>query len=180
MASGANVFISYASDTRPLAEELTKALESQGIEPWVDFKDLHPGQLWKEELERAIDAAQWVLILVGSHSRTTRWQEAEWSAALTRSWVDREKRLLPIMFGQDDPPPFLRNWVALRVNPDTEASTWTRKVIDILRNLRNEAIHTGAKSREERQQRFAEIRQAVEAFREEQPDTPPAESDRSK
>lgn len=44
MATGTNVFISYASDTKPLAEELARALESQGIEPWVDFKDLQPGQ----------------------------------------------------------------------------------------------------------------------------------------
>jgi len=57
MATGTNIFISYASDTKPLAEELTRALESQGIEPWVDFKDLQPGQRWREELERAIDAA---------------------------------------------------------------------------------------------------------------------------
>ena len=51
MATGTNVFISYASDTKPLAEELTRALESQGIEPWVDFKDLQPGQRRREELE---------------------------------------------------------------------------------------------------------------------------------
>src|SRR6266446_6666256 len=62
-ATNPNVFISYASDTKPLAEELTRALESQGIEPWVDFKDLQPGQRWREELERAIDAAQWFVIL---------------------------------------------------------------------------------------------------------------------
>jgi nucleotide-binding universal stress UspA family protein len=180
MASAANVFISYASDTKPLAEELTKELESQGIEPWVDFKDLHPGQRWSEELERAIEEAQWVLVLVGSDSRATPWQEAEWRAVLAHTWVHREKRLLPIVFGQDDPPPFLRNWVALRVNPDTEASTWTRKVIDVLRNLRKEPVHPGQKSREERQKRLEEIQQAAEGLRELQPDTLPAEPDSSK
>jgi hypothetical protein len=73
MASGASVFISYASDTKPRAEELARALENQGLEPWVDFKDLHPGQQWREELERAIEEAQWFLILVGSASRATPW-----------------------------------------------------------------------------------------------------------
>src|SRR5215467_12218559 len=99
MVSGTNVFISYASDMKRLAEELTRALESQGLEPWVDFKDLHPGQRWKEELERAVDWAQWFIILVGSDSRATPWQEAEWSAALARTWADREKKLLPVVFG---------------------------------------------------------------------------------
>jgi hypothetical protein len=55
MPNGTNVFISHSWDTTPLAEELTKALENEGIEVWVDFKDLRPGQRWKEELERAID-----------------------------------------------------------------------------------------------------------------------------
>jgi hypothetical protein len=46
--------------------------------------------------ERAIDAAQWFVILVGSKSRATPWQEAEWSAALARS-ADREKKVLPVV-----------------------------------------------------------------------------------
>lgn len=180
MGSSANVFISYASDTKPLAEELTKELESQGIEPWVDFKDLHPGQRWREELDRAIGEAQWLLILVGSDSRATPWQEAEWSTALARTWEDREKRLLPIVFGHADPPPFLRNWVPLRVNPDTESSTWTQRVLDVLRNVRNEAIHSGPKSREERQRRLEEMREAAEALRETGADAPPSEPGPSK
>src|SRR5690348_69099 len=123
MGTGANVFISYAADTKPLAQQLTKELESRGLEPWVDFKDLHPGQRWRDELERAIDEAHWLLILVGSGSRATLWQEVECSALLARTWENRDKQLLPIVFGNEDPPPFLRNWVALRVNPGTEAST---------------------------------------------------------
>ncbi len=180
MATNANVFISYASDTRPLAEQLTRDLKSQGMEPWVDFKDLQPGHLWKEELERAIDEAHWLLILVGSNSRATRWQEKEWSTALARTWLDREKHLLPIVFGQDGPPPFLQNWVALTIDPETESSTWTRKVIDVLRNRRNEGANRGPKVREARQERLDEIRQAAEILRQGQPDIPPADPDHSK
>jgi hypothetical protein len=175
MATGTNVFISYASDTKPLAEELTRALESQGIEPWVDFKDLHPGQRWREEMERAIDAAQWFVILVGSKSLATPWQEAEWSAALARSWADREKKLLPVVFGEGDPPPFLRNWVSLRIDPEREASTWTRHVLGALRNLRNEAVHSmDPQSWEERHERLNDVRKAAEELRKGQPDKPPA------
>src|SRR6266567_8952428 len=164
MATSTNVFISYASDTKPLAEELTRALESQGIEPWVDFKDLQPGQRWREELERAIDAAQWFVILVGSKSRATPWQEAEWSAALASSWADREKKLLPVVFGEGDPPPFLRNWVSLRIDPEREASTWTRHVLGALRNLRNEVVQD-PQGREERHERLNEVRKAAEELR---------------
>ena len=175
MSTGTNVFISYASDTKPLAEELARVLESQGVEAWVDFKDLHPGQRWREELERAIDAAQWFVILVSSDSRATPWQEAEWSAALERTWTDHEKKMLPVVFGESDPPPFLRNWVSLRIDPHAEGSTWTRQVLDALRNLRNEAVHNvSPQNQEERQKRLDEVRRAAEELRKGQPDEPPA------
>jgi hypothetical protein len=45
MATESDVFISYAADTKPLAEQLTQALQTQGFHAWVDFKDLRPGQL---------------------------------------------------------------------------------------------------------------------------------------
>jgi hypothetical protein len=170
MAAGANVFISYASDTKPLAEELTRDLEKQGIRPWVDFKDLHPGQRLSEELHRAIDEAAWFVVLVGSTSRTTPWLEAEWSAALARTWESEDKRLLPVVFGDSQLPPFLRNWVALRVNPDTEASTWTRKVLDVLRSVRRApAVHDAGKGRAEFQERLRELNHAAEALRDDQP-----------
>jgi hypothetical protein len=170
MAANTNVFISYASDTKPLAEELTRDLESQGMEPWVDFKDLHPGQRMSDELQRAIDRAAWFVVLVSSKSRTTPWLEAEWSAALARTWESKDKRLLPIVFGDGQLPPFLRNWVALRVNPDTEASTWTRKVLDVLRSVRNvTAVHDEGKGSKEFQRRLEDLRHAAEALREDQP-----------
>jgi hypothetical protein len=174
MSSGRTVFISYASDTKPLAEELAKALESQGIEPWVDFRDLHPGQRWRDELDRAIDAAQWLIILVGEESRATPWQEAEWSAALAHTWLNSDKKLLPVIFGDSDPPPFLRNWVSLRFDPRTEASTWTSHVLDTLQNTRDEVVHEiGLQNRAERQRRLEEVQKAAEELRQSHPNEPP-------
>ena len=53
-----DVFISYASDTKSLTEELARALEREGIHAWADFKDLKPGQLLKDEIEEALERAQ--------------------------------------------------------------------------------------------------------------------------
>jgi hypothetical protein len=167
MATELSVFISHGADTKPWAEELTRAFESQGIGAWVDFKDLRPGQRWKDEVERAIEAAQWLLILVGSGNRATAWQEAEWSTALARTWTDGGKRLLPVVFGQTEPPPFLRNWVSLRVDTVEEPSTWTRHVLNALLSARNDAVHgVGVQNRRERQKRLDEIGKVAEELRE--------------
>lgn len=67
------IFISYATDTKPLAEELNRALKERGIVSWVDFNDLQPGERWLELIQRAIETANWVLILVSLDSRPTAW-----------------------------------------------------------------------------------------------------------
>ena len=159
------VFISYASDTKPLAEELTQVLLKEGIHAWVDFKDLKPGQQWKAELENAIDAAQSFLILVGSESRGTPWQETEWRSMLTKAWTDSSKRLLPIVVGSSEPPPFLRNWVSLKIDPTAEPKTWTHRVVDALESIEPSTIdHLPAKSRREREERLAEMGRAIDAL----------------
>jgi len=158
-----NVFVSYASDTRPLAEELTRALNNEGIESWVDFKDLQPGQQSQVELDRAIDHAQCFLILVGPKSPSSRWLEEEWRKCLTNAWTDSGKRVLPVVVGSSDPPPFLRNWVSLKVDPTAEPLTWTKRVVDALESI-NSKVPKGldSKSRRQRDKRLLEMSAAIE------------------
>jgi TIR domain len=178
MAGDLSVFISYGPDTKSRAQQLTEALERQGIEAWVDFKDLQPGQRWKDELERAIGAARWVLILLGSGNRASAWQEAEWRTALAQSWEDSGKRLLPVLFGETEAPPFLWNWVALRVDPQEAPATWTGHVLDALRSGRSEVGQEAAgQIRRDRERRLDEIHEAAAELRRGHPDEPPVELD---
>lgn len=63
----------------------------------------------------------------------------EWSTALAHAWADREKKLLPVVFGKSDPPLFLRNWVSFRIEPQSDTSTWTSEVVEALRSIPNNA-----------------------------------------
>jgi len=162
MTSAPNIFISYAEDTKPLAEELTRALQQQGIETWADFKDLQPGHLWRDELEQAIEHARKFLVLVGPNSRATRWQEWEWRTVLQSVWSDSGKTLIPLVVGANEPPPFLRDWVSLRIDPANGPTTWTGDVLQALGAGRNEAAHgLSTPGRRERQMRLDEIARAA-------------------
>ena len=48
------IFISYARSDYDKALELNNYLGDQGFSPWLDKKDLLPGQEWKVEIKRAI------------------------------------------------------------------------------------------------------------------------------
>lgn len=162
MQAASDVFVSYGTDTRPLAEELTRALEGQGMHVWADFKDLQPGQSWREEIERAANQADSFVIVVGPGSASTRWLEAEWKAALGSVWSDSEKTMIPVVLRGAEPPPFLRNWVHLNVDPESEPSGWTSRVIDALVRRRNELSQTSPPEAErERARRLDELADAI-------------------
>ena len=171
MASESDVFISYAADTKLLAEQLTQALQTQGFHVWSDFKDLRPGQVWQDEIERALESARSFVIIVGPTSWASSWQEYEWRAALVKVWSDSDKRMIPVVVGGTEPPPFLRNWVSLIVDPAAEPANWTRHVVDALLSAPNELVHApSAGSWRERQRRFDEISRMAEELRKDERD----------
>jgi hypothetical protein len=159
-----NVFISYATDTKPAAEELTRALEENGIHAWADFKDLRAGQRWQKEIERAANNSRQFLVLVGPQSSSTPWLEAEWRTILAKAWSDDRKSVIPILFGTGETPAFLRSWVPLRVDPAAEPAKWTLRVLDALRSQRNRYTQSAA-NRRERGERLAQITRAAEELR---------------
>lgn len=163
MPVATDVFVSYGTDTKPLAEELTQALERQGIHVWADFKDLRPGQRWREEIENAADKANSFVILVGPRSASTPRLEAEWKAALGSVWSDSEKTLIPVILGGAEPPPFLRNWVQLHIDPSAESGPWTSRVIDALAGRGGWSAHVRPpEAQRERAQRLDELSEAVD------------------
>ena len=132
-----NVFLSYAADTKPLAEEIARVLRNQGIQTWADFKDLHPDSLCRDEVEQALQRAQSFIILVGPSDRTTRWQQWEWRSALEQVWTDSAKSLIPIVVGEGELPPFLRRWAALRIDPEDRSFKWADHLVGVLRTSGN-------------------------------------------
>ena len=62
------VFISYAKEDLNKAERLYKDLKSAGVQPWIDFEDLLPGEKWKETTRRAILENNFFLALLSTNS----------------------------------------------------------------------------------------------------------------
>src|ERR1700683_3384018 len=62
-----DVFISYSSDDKPIADAACAALESANIRCWIAPRDISPGRDYGESIIDAIEGAKiFVLILSGS------------------------------------------------------------------------------------------------------------------
>lgn len=63
------VFLSYASQDKPLVRELSRRLESEGwIDTWQDEKNLLPGQDWRVKIEEAVEETDVVIIILSQNS----------------------------------------------------------------------------------------------------------------
>ena len=56
--------------------------------------------------------------MVGSEHRRTELQDFEWQGALENTWSHPEKRLIPVLFERAEPPPFLKDRNAVRLEGD--------------------------------------------------------------
>lgn len=68
MADSSKVFISYAREDKRQALRLYRDLKALGAQPWIDITDMLPGGAWKRQIEEALDACDYVVLLLSHNS----------------------------------------------------------------------------------------------------------------
>ncbi|NOH04111.1 MAG: toll/interleukin-1 receptor domain-containing protein [Chloroflexi bacterium] len=65
------VFLCHASQDKPIVRELYQRLSAEGwLDPWLDEEKLLPGQDWDMEIEKAVEAADAVIVCLSNRSVT--------------------------------------------------------------------------------------------------------------
>jgi TolB-like protein len=69
---GRDVFISYASHDKAVAESVCKALEDAGIVCWIAPRDVVPGESFAGAIVHAIDATKVTVLVLSEHAATSQ------------------------------------------------------------------------------------------------------------
>jgi hypothetical protein len=147
----ADIFISYSKQHPQPTRDLAAYLESQGYSVWWDT-DLTPGQIFREVIDRELDAADAVIVIWTAHSVTSDWviSEAEHAA--------RQKKLIPLRTKDLDtwriPKPHNTRHTA--VVDDREA------ILKAVRRIRQEAEASRLAEMESKHKQGVEARQPAE------------------
>ncbi len=64
----ARIFLCHASEDKPQVREVHDRLRALGFETWLDKDKLLPGQDWHYEIEKALEAADFVIVFLSSRS----------------------------------------------------------------------------------------------------------------
>ena len=102
-----DVFISYASEDRSIAQRLAAGLEQTGMSVWWD-RQIQVGSEWDKTIEDALAAAKCVVVLWTGHAKNSRWVRAEAREAL------KQEKVVPVMIEDNAIPLAFTGIQALR------------------------------------------------------------------
>lgn len=69
---GQKVFLSYAREDAASVKTIYDALMARGHKPWLDSKNLLPGQHWEPEIQKAVKDSDYFVALLSSNSVNKR------------------------------------------------------------------------------------------------------------
>lgn len=70
--TGKRVFLCHASEDTSRVETVYRLLSSRGYRPWLDTRDLLPGQDWQMEIRKAMRSAAYILVFFSTESTSKR------------------------------------------------------------------------------------------------------------
>jgi adenylate cyclase len=132
----ADVFVSYVSEDRTIAEKISRGLEGAGFSVWWD-RHIHGGVGFRKEIDRQLGAAKVVVVLWSAASLDSEWVCDEAQQALD------ENKLIPVRLDNVQAPLGFRQTQSLDFegwNGDLTASDFLRLLHSIRLILGSTAV----------------------------------------
>lgn len=115
-----DVFLCHNSEDKVEIRQVADELSSRGLKPWLDEREIRPGQQWQVALEEQMLTIKTAAVFVGE-SGISPWQRME-IRTLIDQFVKRGCPIIPVILSsateRPDLPIFLQNfhWVDFRKN----------------------------------------------------------------
>ncbi len=84
---GSDIFISYSTEDKPIADAMCSSLESRGIRCWIAPRDILPGTNFQEAIIDAIDSSKIMILVFSSHSNNSPHVLRELTRAISKGVV---------------------------------------------------------------------------------------------
>ena len=92
-----SVFISYSQHDRAFAKKLNRDLKSSGINTWIDYEKIDPGDSLIERIDHGLQSNAHVLIVISASYLTSSWAQWETNTAMSAALDGRSNAVIPIL-----------------------------------------------------------------------------------
>lgn len=124
------VFLCHASQDKPIVRELCQRLNAEGwIDPWLVEEKLLPGQDWDMEIEKAVEAADAVIVCLSSRSINKEGyiqKELRFVLDIALEKPEGAIFVIPLRLDECDIPRRLRSWQYADYFPSNRESAYDR------------------------------------------------------
>ncbi|MBR9824172.1 MAG: toll/interleukin-1 receptor domain-containing protein [Alphaproteobacteria bacterium] len=101
------VFLSHASNDKPIVTRINKDLRTHGISTWVDHKIITGGDGLPERIQVGLAECSVLLLFMSRHSMVSPWVNAEWNNFFTRQMDGEPVVIVPIRIDKEAQRPGL-------------------------------------------------------------------------
>lgn len=95
-----NVFISYASSDRDLADTLAETLSEFGLDAWQAEKNVLPGENWAKKIGEALEESDALVVILSPDAEHTSLMRSEISFAMGNKQF--KNKVIPIYRGDEE------------------------------------------------------------------------------
>lgn len=108
-----NIFMSYSRRELGFVDDLVSKLEGENYDVWLDYRALVPGSPWGEQINKGLEEADTVLLVVSKAAIASEYVATEW-----RHFLKTKQRFILLIFEAVDLPKELEKfeWVDFRGN----------------------------------------------------------------
>jgi WD40 repeat protein len=86
------IFVSYSRRNKNFAERIARDLSDAGLEVWIDFRQIHAGEHWQDEIFRGIERSDIIVVCLSPAAVVSEWVQREVNAAR-----EQGKLIIPVM-----------------------------------------------------------------------------------
>src|SRR6267154_4996863 len=107
MDNRALVFLSYARKDKDTVDDLYQRLSDAGYKPWMDVRDILPGENFRLAIESAIHSADLFLAVLSSHSVDRRGfiqRELKEALDIWKEKLESDIYLIPVRIEECESP----------------------------------------------------------------------------
>ncbi len=112
------VFLSYSSSDREIAQRIVDELRQKGVRVWFDTYELQSGDSIVKAIKNAISASDYLVVLLSPNSVNSTWMQQELATALSSDLTTRDITLLPVVIEDCEFPPSLARYQYLDLRTD--------------------------------------------------------------
>lgn len=128
------IFICYAREDRARVEALYDRLKADGVNPWMDKKNLTPGDDWKPKIKQAIRNSHFFLAVLTNNSIN---KKGELNSEIARALEEQEKLpegekyIIPVRLENCTIPERLNMWDCADLFEDKEYKRLLRALTEV-------------------------------------------------